>query len=159
MAGEAPPPLRLHPRRSLRLLVWMGIPALAAILTVAALPLQFWQRSALWLLVGGVLIHELRLHYLRYGPRAVVEAAWSVEKGWSITTANGVTHATALLPGGLSHPALIVLRFEAGGWRCYGLVLPADSLDRETARRLRRLLKSLSPRRKGNLQSTASGGT
>jgi len=155
--ADAHPPLRLRPRRSRYLLLALSAITLAAGLTVVGLDLPFWQRAALAALVLGLFIHELRRHYLRRGHYAVVSASWSGERGWSITT--GVEQNATLLPGSLCHPLLVILVFRASGWRRYPLVLPADGLDADTARRLRRLLKAMARGGQQGPQSAAPGGT
>ncbi len=96
-----------------------------------------WARLAVATLLALHGLHSVRLHALRSTGRALVQAVWEGDGSWLLRDRAGSQQRAALLPGAWLHPRLCILgfRLEQGGRRY--LLLAADALAVEDARRLR----------------------
>jgi hypothetical protein len=137
-------PIRLEPRASpLLALATIALHASAALL-IASL-LQSPLRVAALLLVAASLLSSSRKHLLRSaGPRITV-LLWSQHAHWTLQMAGGARVTGKLLPGSFVHPWLTVLCFATGPLTRRSVVLVADSLPKDTLRRLRVRLRCQAP--------------
>jgi murein endopeptidase len=122
--------------------VFLGGIHLAGAASLAfALDAVWWVRLTTATLLALHGLHGIRLHALRSTGRALVQAVWEDNGSWLLRDRAGDQQRAALLPGALVHPRLCVLgfRLEQGGRR--HLLLAADALAAEDARRLRVRLK------------------
>lgn len=128
----------------------LGFAHLGAVGIVLALDEWPWP---LRLAVVAVLLaagwHTLRVHGGFGGTPPLRRLTWLADNEWRVEASNGeVLSACAVAPV-VAHPLLVVLRLRAANrWLARAVILPVDSLDAETFRRLRvRLqLEGVSPR-------------
>jgi toxin CptA len=78
-----------------------------------------------------------RCHVERRGRRGIRMAVWTNEGGWQVTDGTGRDQVATLMPDFHALPAVVILnlRLAEGGRR--SLVLPADTVEADTLRRLR----------------------
>ncbi|PID45859.1 MAG: hypothetical protein CSB47_07065 [Proteobacteria bacterium] len=84
------------------------------------------------LMVGA---YYLRVHYWQLGKCSALEINQDNDQQWAVLTSDK-WHLVELQPNSFVSPWLIVLNFK-GDSGCYTVMLPADSLDKDTHRRLR----------------------
>jgi hypothetical protein len=128
-------PLRLELRRSRRLALYLAAAHAGALALVSLLPLGVLAGMLLAALICLSLARTFVAHILMRGERAVVALVWARDGEWRLLERGGREHVCRLRPGSFRHPFLTVLNFT-GARRCT-IVLLADSLDRDTFRRLR----------------------
>lgn len=139
-------PLRLQPRPSRRLAVFLVLVHVAVAAVALALPVGWPVRAGLLLAAAGGLVHGLAAHVLRWLPWSIAEALWSADGTWILVLASGREVEARLLPSSYVTRALVVLNFRRETWRQGTLVLTADSLDPELLRRLRSRLRQTVPK-------------
>lgn len=126
-------PLRLEPRFSMRLAVFLALASAGALLLpwLALLP-------AGWRVVIFLLAFALAWPGWRdaFGGRRITLAVWDELGVWQLELADGTTAEAELEGGSFVTPAVMVLGFRSGEGR-HSLVVLADTLDAETRRRLR----------------------
>jgi toxin CptA len=144
------PPLVLRPGLSRRLAALIGATHAAALGVCMLLPLSWWWRSLLLILVLVSLADQIGLHLLRRLPWAVREASWSSDGEWILTLASGRQLQAVLGPSTYVAPSLVVLNFRCGRWRRCALVLLPDNLDATLLRRLRARLRLAGADKAGN---------
>lgn len=139
-------PLTIEPRPSR----WFAGAVLVlhggALPMILALPVDGWLAGVLLIALVFSLLRTLAGPVLMRRDSAIVAAAWLGDGRWRLRRRDGVEQEARLLPDSYVHPWLTVLNFRAAR-RC-SLVLPWDSLDPETFRRLRVRLQ---------LEGTATG--
>jgi hypothetical protein len=135
------PPLRIAPRRSRVLLLFVILTHAAALAVPVALPmLGVMARLGLGLLVLSSLVYVVWAQVLRQAPWSVVAVDWNGH-GWQATFADGSVRDVQLAPSTFIGVGMVILHLRAGPlWRPT-LVLTADSLPPDQLRRLRMLLR------------------
>ncbi|MGB2942345.1 MAG: protein YgfX [Candidatus Macondimonas sp.] len=133
---------RIDPEPSRRLAVLLGIGYGGALL-LAATGLTGLLRA---LCLAGILCSAAWTCWRHFGPGRIVHAEQLEAERWQLRRADGWEGEARLLPSSLVTPALMVLNFRFPGvwqpWRRgQSLCLLPDSLDRDSARRLRVFLR------------------
>jgi len=133
---------RIDPEPSRRLAVLLVVGYGGAIL-LAATGLTGLLRP---LCLAGILCSAAWTFWRHFGPARIVHAERLESEGWQVRRADGWEGEARLLPSSLVTPALMVLNFRfPGAWlpwrRGQSLCLLPDSLDRDSARRLRVFLR------------------
>ena len=140
------PPLRfeLSPSRWLGgcLILVHGL----ALSTFVFLPVPWWIKLPLALGVIGQWRVSWCRHIALSSPAAVKGLLCKADDDWELSTADGSTRKAHLLSGTYIHPCLVVLRFVAEDKHKHSVVLPGDSLDPDSHRRLRARLRFLQER-------------
>jgi len=131
------PPLRVRPRTSRRLAVFLLTIHFAALAVVFALPLNGYLRTGLAASVLVALAYSVGVHILYLVSSAVREATWGSDGVWTLTLASGEQIEARLLPSTYVTGNLLVLNFRRARWWSRSLVLLPDSLDATLLRRLR----------------------
>ncbi|WP_089727202.1 protein YgfX [Candidatus Thiosymbion oneisti] len=131
------PPLRIRPRPSRILAVFLLVTHGAALSVVVALPLDWYWRSGLAILVLTSLINTIGTQVLFLVPWAGREAIWEPDGTWTLTLVSGKQVEARLLPSTFVTPGLLVLNLRCGRWRSCAMVLLPDTLDPDLLRRLR----------------------
>jgi len=108
-----------------------------ALLVLLPLPLAWWIKALLAAAVMAQGIVIWRRHVSMNAPKAVKRLVWRTDNLWELFTADGITHEARLLPAAYVHPWLVVLRFITEDKRRCAVILPPDSLDTDSHRRLR----------------------
>lgn len=130
-------PLRLE-RRPSRYLMYAVIGAHSvALMVLLPLPLAWWIKLAL---MGGIVAQWVvtwRRQVMLTAPQAVKQLIWSSENSWELHSADGASREARLLPSAYIHPFLVILRFMTEDKRRCAVILPPDSVDADTHRRLR----------------------
>jgi hypothetical protein len=140
------PPLRLERRSSRYLSVALtGVHGLA-LLVLPPLPVAWWIKLPLASVIAGHWLASRRLHVLLSAPQAVKRLVWTGENRWELFGGDGTGRRACLLPAAYVHPWLVVLRFLTEDKRKCAVVLPRDSLDPDSHRRLRVQLRLLADR-------------
>jgi len=129
-------PLRLDIKGSLGVVLLIVVP----LLLIAATVIFFTPLTWYWLclpicVLALVAAYYLKLHYWQSLAKSVLEINQDAEKQWSVL-AGDKWHLVNLLPSSFVSPLLIVLNFK-GPTESFVVILPADSLDANTHRRLR----------------------
>jgi len=107
-------------------------------LSVALLiPLDWYWRCGLAVLVLAGLLHALGMQVLFMVPWAVREAIWEPDGAWTLTLVSGDRVETRLLSSSFVSPRVLVLNFRRGRWRSRTMVLASDTLDSDLLRSLR----------------------
>jgi len=104
---------------------------------IPLLPVSWWLRLALAVLVFISFWRQFRLQVLRRDPQAITALEWRADGSWLLTARNGINMSPALKADSYVHPALVILNFSGTGNRLLSIVLFRDSLDHDTFRRLR----------------------
>jgi len=131
------PPLRVRPRTSRRLAVFLLTIHFAALAVVFALPLNGYLRTGLAVSVLVALAYSVGVHILYLVSSAVREATWGSDGVWTLTLASGEQIEARLPPSTYVTGNLLVLNFRRARWWSRSLVLLPDSLDATLLRRLR----------------------
>ena len=135
------PPLRIRPRASARLAVFLLLAHGVALGVIAGLPLDWSWRLVL---VGAVVLglaHACAGHLLYWLPWVPREAVWQSDGRWTLTLVSGREVEPRLLASSYVSASLVVLNFRCRRPPLCSLVLLPDSLDREPLRRLRARLR------------------
>lgn len=136
-------PLTLRPTLSLRLLVFVLVTHVAALVVVLPLPLHWGLKTALAALMLLSLAYLLWAQILRRAPWSIVQATWT-EAGWTVITADGRTRQLRLATSTYIGVDLVVLDFARGLFRRWSLVLTPDNIGPEQLRRVRARLRQVS---------------
>jgi len=130
-------PLRLERRPSRYLLSALLTVHGMALLVLMPLPVVWWIKALLALAVLAQGIVSWR-RQLAFGPAAAVQRlVWSGGSRWELFNRDGAGRRARLLPGSYIHPRLVILRFLTEDRHKCSVVLPCDSLDPDSHRRLR----------------------
>jgi hypothetical protein len=129
--------LRIRPQPSARLTAFLALVHGAALVVVAALPLDWPWRLGLGILVLLGLLHAMAAHLLYRLPWAPREAVWQGDGRWELTLVSGREIEAILLTSTYVRTSLIVLNFRCHRILPCSLVLFRDALDEDLARRLR----------------------
>jgi len=135
------PPLRIRPRTSRRLAVFLLTIHFTAMAVVFALPLNGYLRAGLVVSVLVALAYSAGVHLLYLVSSAVREATWGSDGAWILTLVSGEQIEARLLPSTYVTGNLLVLNFHRARWWSRSLVLLPDSLDGNLLRRLRARLR------------------
>jgi hypothetical protein len=128
-------PLRLEPRRSRRLAVYLAAAHGGALALLPLLPLGMPVVAVLAGLIVLSWAWNQATHVWLRRDRSIVSLVWLADGTWRLTDRGGTTRVCRLRWDSYVHPWLTVLNFT-GASRCSVVLLP-DSLDPETFRRLR----------------------
>lgn len=131
------PPLRIRPKPSRRLAVFLLAGHLAALAVVFATPVDWYWRVGLVVSVLAGLAYGIGAQVLYLFPWGVREATWGSNGTWALVLVSGERIEARLLPSTYVSGRLQVLNFKAGRWRRRTLVLLPDALDPDLLRRLR----------------------
>jgi hypothetical protein len=131
------PPLRIRPRPSRRLALFLISGHLAALVIACALPLDWYWRLGLAAAVLTGLVYGIGAHVLYLTPWSVREATWNSDGAWTLALVSGRRIDARLLPSTYVTRSLQVLNFRTGRWQYRTLTLLPDALDGDLLRRLR----------------------
>jgi hypothetical protein len=130
-------PLRLERRPSRYLLsAFLAVHGMA-LLVLMPLPVVWWIKAPLALAVLAQGIVCWRRQLVCASAAAVRQLVWTGGGSWELFKGDGVGRRARLLPGSYIHPWLVVLRFLMEDRHGCAVVLPCDSLDPDSHRRLR----------------------
>ena len=130
-------PLRLERRPSHYLMLAVIVVHSAALLVLLPLPLLWWIKIPV---AGGIAaqwISAWRRHVMLAEPKSVRRLVWMAEHRWELSGADGASREARLLPGAYVHPFLVILCFMLEDNSRCTVILPPDSLDSDSHRRLR----------------------
>jgi toxin CptA len=134
-------PLRLECRSSRFLKYTVSIVHALALLILLPLTLAWWIK----LPALGLVLVQWAVTWRRFitftAPLAVRRLVWTAEDRWVLYPNDGVTREARLLPSTYIHPLLVILRFRAEDKSRYAVILPHDSVDPDSHRRLRAQLR------------------
>lgn len=133
------PDIRVRPRRSRLLAVFIGVTHLGALAVALATPIGWAVKILLAATILASGIHQTRRLVLLRGRHAIREALWR-QDGWLLTFASGEATEARLLPSSLAGLWLVTLDFSYPRGRA-SLVLLPDSLSPNELRRLRTRLR------------------
>lgn len=142
-------PLRLQPRPSRWLAVFLVLVYGAVAAVALVLPVHWSARAALVLAAAGGLAYGMAHQVLRRLPWSVTGALWEPDGTWTLTLGDGREVEAKLCPSTFVSQSLVVLNFRRAWWWSPALVLPADSLDADLLRRLRARLRATAPESAG----------
>jgi len=131
------PPLRIRPRPSRILAIFLLATHGVALSVAGVLPLDWYWRIGLAILVFTSLGNVIGTRVLFLIPWAGREAIWEPDGTWTLTLVSGQQIEVRLLPSTFVTPGLSVLNPRCGRWRSRAMVLLPDSLDPDLLRRLR----------------------
>ncbi|MEN8166439.1 MAG: protein YgfX [Pseudomonadota bacterium] len=144
--------IHLRPVPSRYLAVWLVITHAVALIVIWQIQLHVAWKISMSLALLGYLIWQLQLHLLRRNDTAILEAIVASDGIWHLTLKSGIELSGELLPDSFVKPWLMVLGFRIAPLPINKrLILFPDSLDKETARRLRVHLLSNRQLRQGLL--------
>jgi hypothetical protein len=135
-------PLRIEPRFSRSLAWFVTLIHLISLSVVLALPFG-WVK-------GGLLVLLLMLSFaycylatvLKNGADSLIAVELDAAGEWTLITRNRLISHARLHHSSFVKPWLTILTFKTGRWMTRSLILPADSLDTQTLRRLRVRIRS-----------------
>lgn len=128
--------LRFEVKRSAGVAALVVIPLiLIAIPVLIYTPVSWFLRLLPLLLLMGIGAYYLKRHYWQTSRRSVLEINHDEDGQWSVRCIDH-WYPVELLPNCFLSPWLVVMNFKGDSGR-YTVVLPADSLDHESHRRLR----------------------
>jgi toxin CptA len=157
--------LSIEPRTSRLLTASVILLHAGAFASVLTLPVSRWATAALALAIAASCVLTLAGPVFRLRASSIVMLEWRADGRWWVRRRDGGGEDVALLPDSYVHPWLVVLNFRRAGdgrrarWRRFAaapsarslaalairgrcsVVLPPDSVDRETLRRLRARLR------------------
>ena len=107
-----------------------------ALALIMLLPVPWWLRLGLVILVIISCRRQCRRHVLRCDPRTITALEWRADDSWWLTAHNGVVVNPSLEADSYIHPLLVILNFSCAGGSL-SVVLFRDSIDHEHFRRLR----------------------
>lgn len=132
-------PQRFECRPSRFLLIAAGGVHVLALLVLPTLPLAWWIQLPVVMAVMAQGLVIWRRYGMPTAPQAIKRLVWIDANRWELLGGDGMRHEAALQPGAYIHPWLVILRFSLGEGdkRSCTAVLPRDSLDPDSHRRLR----------------------
>jgi hypothetical protein len=134
------PPLTIRPAVSRRLLLYLLVVHVGALVVLATLPVHWAPRLLLGLLVAASLVYSVWAQVLHRAPWSIVEAVWS-DTGWTLTTRGGQTDRARLSSSSYVGVGLVILIFRCGPVRRRSVLLLSDCIDAELLRRVRARLR------------------
>ena len=133
--------IKIKPDFSIRLFLFQGLIALAAMIVIVSLPIYLLIKVAAWLVILMWFVRTAREHcWHREG--AIQTAILRTDETWLITIKGGEPVRAELFPGCLVQPWLTVLQFRMPDRSRKALILLQDNIDVDTFRRLRVRLKN-----------------
>ena len=129
--------IRIEPTPSRVIAQLLFLVHAAAIAVVWLMPWPWGAGLALSGLVLGAWLRALLLHVWRLAGSAVVRVVVRADGSWELGLRDGRAESARLLDSSFVHPWLVVLNFAVGRWRRRHVLLPADSVNADTLRRLR----------------------
>jgi hypothetical protein len=108
-----------------------------ALLVLMSLPVAWWLKVPVVLAVMAQGIVSWRRQLAFSSPSAAKRLVWNGGSSWELFNRDGASRPARLLPGSYVHPWLVVLRFLTEDGHKSAVVLPRDSLDPDSHRRLR----------------------
>ena len=130
-------PLRLERRSSRYLLSALLAVHGMALLVLMPLPVVWWIKAPLVLAVIAQGIVSWRRQLVFASATAVQHLVWTGGSRWELFNRDGTERQARLLPGTYIHPWLVILRFLTEDRQKCAVILPRDSLDPDSHRRLR----------------------
>ncbi len=143
MVEKSLPALRLAPKKSTTLLIFILASHTGAAGVALLLPLEFWLQFPLLLLVVVSLVQAVRTHLWRSNGSAIKAAEWESGGEWTLFAVNGHELAAQLKDSSYVQPWLVVLNFSTSRFGRRTLILLPDAVDSELLRRLRVRLRLL----------------
>jgi len=137
------PPLRFERRPSRHLLFALMVVHGLALVMVPPLPVAWWIKLPLAVGISAQWLVSWRRQVALNSPWAVKCLVWRGGNRWELSGAGGARYQARLLPGAYIHPLLVVLRFATEDKSKRAVVLPGDSLNPDSHRRLRVQLQLL----------------
>ena len=131
------PPLRLECRPSRYLRIALLAVHGMALLVLPPLPLTWWIKVPIALAVVAQGIVNWRRQPAYSSAAAAQCLVWAGGSRWELFNRDGARRQARLLPGTYIHPWLVILRFLTEDRQKCAVVLPCDSLDPDSHRRLR----------------------
>jgi hypothetical protein len=108
-----------------------------ALLVLFPINVAWWIKLPVAAAVLAQWIFSWRRYAMLSAPAAVKSLVRTTDGSWELCRGDGGCYAARLLPAAYVHPLLVVMRFMAEDQRRYAVVLPSDSLDADSHRRLR----------------------
>lgn len=142
-------PLSLEPRPSRLLLAAILLSHAAALLVLPLLSVPPWLSAAAALALDLSFFHQLALHHWRILKTSIRRAVWEADGLWRLWDGAGGELQGRVLGSSVVLPGLILLHLACTDGRRRQWVLPADSLDASTRRRLRVRLRTSTYERPG----------
>ena len=136
-------PLRLNCRPSRYLLIALIAVHGLALLVLLPLPVAWWIKLPVAFAIVVQWLVSWHRQVVLTAPQAVKHLVWTGEDRWELFGGDGARRKARLLPGAYVHPFLVILRFLTEDKRSCAVVLPRDSLDADSHRRLRVQLRLL----------------
>ena len=130
-------PFRLERRHSRYLLSALLAVHGIALLVLMPLPLVWWIKVPIGLAVMAQGIVSWRRQLAFSSVSAAQGLVWTGGSSWELFNRDGARRPARLLPGTYVHPWLVILRFMTEDGQRSAVVLPCDSLDPDSHRRLR----------------------
>ncbi len=137
MSHDEQPPLIIRPGFSRLLAGFVLATHLAALAVTWMLPIAWYWRTALGLLVLSGLLYQWTMHVRPFQPRSLLEAVWEADGTWTLVSVSGEASAATLLPSTFVGVGLVVLNLRLDRFRSCSMVLLPDNLDLDLLRRLR----------------------
>jgi len=129
-------PLRFSVKATVQTALWVLLPSVFVALTVLVFtPWPWYELCGVILLIVSVAMYVLQLHYWQSKASSVLALNQDDQQQWALQTAQGWQLAE-LLPSSFVSSWLMVLNFQGEQGRLT-VILPADSLDSDSFRRLR----------------------
>jgi hypothetical protein len=130
-------PLRLECRPSRYLMLAVTVVHGGALLVLIPIDASWWVKLPVAAAVVVQWIVTWRHYVMLSAPAAVKSLVRTTDGNWELCRGDGGCFAAQLLPAAYVHPLLVVMRFITEDRRRYAVVLPCDSLDTDSHRRLR----------------------
>ena len=118
-----------------------------ALLVIIPIAIEWWIKLPVAAAVVAQWTHTWRRYVVLTAPAAVKSLIRATDGGWELCRGDGRCCTARLLPAAYVHPLLVVLRFATEEKHRYAVVIPADSLDADSHRRLRVYLRLLGGRK------------
>ncbi|VAX06947.1 hypothetical protein MNBD_GAMMA26-1982 [hydrothermal vent metagenome] len=131
------PTLRIEPKASRQLLLFLSAAHFAALLIVLFMPFDLVIKFFVVILVVANLLRLVRLHVFRSSANAIRLVEWDADGEWSLLLANGESLAGQLSPSSYVQTWLVILNFSIGCFVTRSLILTPDTVDQALLRRLR----------------------
>lgn len=107
-----------------------------AVGVACSLNIPVWAAITLNIIILINFVHLMTRDALQTQKASIVEAVWDTDGHWTLLNLNGESLSAQLLPERFVHPMLVLLNFQLS-LNKRTLVLPSDSLDHKTFRKLR----------------------
>lgn len=131
------PPTVLRPGFSRLLAGFVLVSHLAALAVTVLLPVAWFWRAGLGLLVLSGLVYQWTMHVRPAQQHALLEAVWEADGTWTLIPVSGTPVTATLLSSTFVGVGLVVLNLRRSRRRVCSMVLLPDNLDSDLLRRLR----------------------